>query len=233
MCLRDGGARAHDLPTLAPGVAWCTQLPQPPLGRRPILCLWQSPLTGGLTCPIDIENDPLFAFSICKPTDLALVAQGAREQIVKKQRAQGFGGRLRQRGQKARERRARRQPIPPEERHEGLRKGRQPIIEGFQGAFATDGIAEKERHKIDHLVVTETAAGKADALTDGFKGPLLAKMLDDQGDFLEYVIMPLSLIVWLVEAIREAVLHLLLSNIPSRACLWPGALRRACLFSAR
>jgi predicted transposase YbfD/YdcC len=32
---------------------------------------------------------------------------------------------------------------------------------------------------------------------------------------LEYVIMPLSLIVWLVEAIREAVSHLLLSNIPS------------------
>src|SRR5258708_16959672 len=31
---------------------------------------------------------------------------------------------------------------------------------------------------------------------------------------LEYVIIPLSLIVWLVEAIREAVSHLLLSNIP-------------------
>src|SRR5205823_5861181 len=98
-------------------------LPQPPLGRRPILCLWQRPLTGGLTRTIDIEDDPLFAYSICKPADLALVAQGAREQIVEKQRAKGFGGRLRQRGQKARECRASRQVVTPEESHEGDRKG--------------------------------------------------------------------------------------------------------------
>ena len=37
---------------------------------------------------------------------------------------------------------------------------------------------------------------------------------------LECVIMPFSLIVLLVEAILGAVSHLLLLNIPSRACLW-------------
>ena len=37
---------------------------------------------------------------------------------------------------------------------------------------------------------------------------------------LECVIMPLSLIALLVEAILEDVLCLLLLNIPSRACLW-------------
>lgn len=37
---------------------------------------------------------------------------------------------------------------------------------------------------------------------------------------LECVIMPLSLIVLLVEAILGAVSHLLQLNIPSRACLW-------------
>ncbi len=36
----------------------------------------------------------------------------------------------------------------------------------------------------------------------------------------ERVIMPLSLIVLLVEAILGAVLHLPPLNIPSRACLW-------------
>jgi hypothetical protein len=41
--------------------------------------------------------------------------------------------------------------------------------------------------------------------------------LSEGRDLLEYIIMPLSLIVWLVEAIREAVSHLLLSSIPSRA----------------
>ena len=46
---------------------------------------------------------------------------------------------------------------------------------------------------------------------------------DDQHDFLEYVIMPLFLIVWLVAAIREVVFHLLRSNRFSTACFWPGA----------
>ena len=56
------------------------------------------------------------------------------------------------------------------------------------------------------------------------RGKSMSMMGDDSG-LLEYVIMPLFLIVWLVEAIREAGLHLLLSNIPSRACFWPGALQ--------
>jgi hypothetical protein len=41
-----------------------------------------------------------------------------------------------------------------------------------------------------------------------------------EGGILGCVIMPFSLIVLLVEAILGAVSHLLLSNIPSRACLW-------------
>jgi hypothetical protein len=42
---------------------------------------------------------------------------------------------------------------------------------------------------------------------------------------LECVIMPLSLIVLLVEAILEAVLCLHLLHIPSRACLWLAGIR--------
>ena len=42
---------------------------------------------------------------------------------------------------------------------------------------------------------------------------------------LECVIMPLSFIVLLVEAILEAVLCLHLLNIPSRACLWLAGIR--------
>ena len=42
---------------------------------------------------------------------------------------------------------------------------------------------------------------------------------------LECIIMPLSLIVLLVEAILEAVLCLHLLNIPSRACLWLAGIR--------
>jgi hypothetical protein len=81
--------------------------------------------------------------------------------------------------------------------------------------------------------VPEATTRKTDSFLDALKYSLPMQVMYDESDFLEYVIMPLSLIVWLVEAIREVVLHLLLSNIPSRACLWPGALQRACPFSAR
>jgi len=47
----------------------------------------------------------------------------------------------------------------------------------------------------------------------------------NQGHFLEYIILPLSLIVLFVEAILEAVLHRLLSSIPSKAYLWLVALK--------
>ncbi len=115
-----------------------------------------------------------------------------------------------------------------------------PLEEGIVSRYrsrcasrGTDGVAEEHREKVDHFVVAEATTGKAHLLTDGREHAQTTQIVRDHRHFLEHVIMPLSLIVWLVEAIREAVLHLLLSNIPSRACLWPGALRRACLFSAR
>ncbi len=49
---------------------------------------------------------------------------------------------------------------------------------------------------------------------------------------LECVIMPLSLIVLLLEAILGAVSHLLLLNIPSRACLWLAGIQSVCPPSA-
>ncbi len=45
--------------------------------------------------------------------------------------------------------------------------------------------------------------GKADLLAELGQDALLAKVRAHQGDFLEYVIMPLFLIVWHVEAIHE------------------------------
>ncbi len=99
----------------------------------------------------------------------------------------------------------------------------QPLVEGLQRAFTADGIAKENREKVNHFVVSEASPPEAHALTELTQDALLAQMLNDEHDFLEYIIMPLSLIVLLVEAIREAGLHLLLSSIPSRACLWPGA----------
>ncbi len=57
------------------------------------------------------------------------------------------------------------------------------VVEGFEGAFATDGVAEEDRQKVDHLVVPKTPPCKADALIDGRKDPLLAQLLDNKHSF--------------------------------------------------
>ena len=61
-------------------------------------------------------------------------------------------------------------------------------------------------------------------VTDELNDPSLVREPVEEGRrhdlVLECVIMPLSLIVLLVEAILGDVQHLPLSNIPSRACLW-------------
>ena len=119
---------------------------------------------GGLTRGIDVEDHPLGACSIPQATCLLLCVQRASQQIRKYERAQGFN-RLRGQGsQKARERRAIRQPVPSEQAHERERKREQMIIEVFQRAFATDGIANQESHKVDDLIASEPTPRKADAL---------------------------------------------------------------------
>jgi hypothetical protein len=37
----------------------------------------------------------------------------------------------------------------------------QALVEGFQRLFAADGVAEEHRHKVDHFIAPEAAAGKA------------------------------------------------------------------------
>src|SRR5207237_6610535 len=55
----------------------------------------------------------------------------------------------------------------------GLPPGSQPFIEGLESAFETSGVAEKDRQKVDHLVVPKAPPCKADALIDGSKDPCL------------------------------------------------------------
>lgn len=57
--------------------------------------------------------------------------------------------------------------LPSEERHEGSGEGTQALVESFQRPFTADGVAEERRHKVDHFIAPEAAAGKAHLLADG------------------------------------------------------------------
>src|SRR5258707_15003220 len=54
------------------------------------------------------------------------------------------------------------------------------VVEGFEGAFATDGVAEEDRQKVDHLVVPKAPPCKTDALIDGSKD---CKRYHDRGPY--------------------------------------------------
>ncbi len=109
------------------------------------------------------------ASSIPQPACLLLFAQRSRKPIGEKERAQGFDRLGSQGRQKATERGARGQAVSSKERHIGSGKGMQALVEGFEGALATDGVAEEHGDKVDHLIVPETATGKADTLGKSLK----------------------------------------------------------------
>src|SRR5438270_163759 len=166
MRLRNHRARADDLPALAPGVASSADVIQPPKGLGQVFCFWQSTLAGRFTRTIKVKDDPPAARSIYQAPGLLLVGKRATLEIIEKDRAQGVDRCLGQCRQKARARRTGGQLSPLKQGHEGNGKGLQPRVEGFQSAFPTDGIAEEDREKIDHLVASETPSRKAHALTD-------------------------------------------------------------------
>jgi len=93
--------------------------------------------------------------------------------------------------------------LSPEKRHERGSEGVDTLIEGFQGAFTADGVAQQHDHKVDHVVMAEPTPGEAHLLLNRRKHAHVPKIVRGHGHFLDYVIMPLSLIVWHVEAIRE------------------------------
>jgi len=136
------------------------------------------------TPAIDVENPPLVPHAIRESALLFLEASLSCQQIFEKQGAQNFHWLPGQSSQKARERRTSREAISSEKRHEGIGKGMQVLVEGFQCTFGTYGVPEEHGHQVNHVVVAQ-AAGKAHALTDGGKDTLLAKVLSQQGDFVQ------------------------------------------------
>jgi hypothetical protein len=61
-------------------------------------------------------------------------------------------------------------------------EGMQVLVEGFQRSFGTDSGDEEHRHKVDHFVARDSAAGKAHLFADGLENALLVKIVDEEHD---------------------------------------------------
>src|SRR5712691_3248732 len=118
--LRNDGTGTDDFPTLAPGIPSRTDLIQATLGSRQILRLRQGARACRLTRPIDVEDLPLSTCSVQQFASLLLLSERAREQLLHKERAQGFNSLQGKDGKKATERRAGGQFLAVEQGHERL-----------------------------------------------------------------------------------------------------------------
>src|SRR6266702_3077430 len=223
MRLQKRGAGAHHFPSLAPLVPRSRDLIKTTMRRGQRWELGKGSLASRLFGAIDIHDHILLVEPIPQAADRG--ERGSRHQICLKERAQSLYGRLIQGCQKPRKGRPRGEELAAKEGHEWFGKGQQSRIKCFEGRFATESIPDQHDHEINGIVVTKTRSGKLHVILDGFQKAGVLEHLSHHRHFLEYIIMPLSLIVWLVEAIREAVSHLLLSSIPSRASFWPAALQ--------
>ena len=90
MGLRNRCARANNLPAVAASVARGAHVIQPAKGWRKLIGLGQRTLPRCLSRSIDVEHDPGGSCSIQQDSGLLVGREGPNEQIVEKQRAQGF-----------------------------------------------------------------------------------------------------------------------------------------------
>jgi hypothetical protein len=103
------------------------------------------------------------------------------QQVLQEEGAQGFDRELIQAGQKAGERGAMGQVLTAKEGHQGGGKRLEAIIEGLQGAFSTERIADEHGHEIDHIIAPHAPAcagrfqkgrqGAKDTVPSGSRAP--------------------------------------------------------------
>jgi hypothetical protein len=127
----------------------------------------------------------VLALSIEESIGWLCFRQRPGQQILEKHGAQRFDGGLVKCGEKATEGATGRQAITPKEGHERLSPRLDPLVEGFQRAFATDGIADEDGDKINHVVMPEASTSKAYLFLDGGKHALVLHVLNNEGEFSE------------------------------------------------
>src|SRR2546421_3151602 len=102
-------------------------------------------------------------------------------EILKKQLPQCLDRGLLNGSQEATQRRASRQLVPSKQGHEGGSNGLYPLVKDLQGRFAADGIAQQNGDKVNDLITSEAAAGKAHSVLNGSQYPLALQGVRDQG----------------------------------------------------
>src|SRR5712691_1607421 len=77
--------------------------------------------------------------------------------------------------------------LTAKEGHEGGGKGKDALIEGLQGAFPAQRIAQEYGHKIDHVIGPHAPASQAHPLAEGLENTQVGEVLRHQAHFAKPV----------------------------------------------
>jgi hypothetical protein len=185
LSLEDRRPGAHHLPARAPGGARSAPWAEASGWFWSILGLWQGTLTSGFAGAIDIEDAGVVSLPIEESIRRFFFRERSSEYVAQKEGAQRVHGGLVEGGEKATEGGTSRQTVTSEERQKRVGPAFDPLVKGFQGAFAADGRAEEHGDKIDHLVTPEAPTGKAHLIRDDGTRALMLQVLSNQAEFSE------------------------------------------------
>ena len=152
--LTDDGASTHDLAALVPPVAGGTDIIQPAKGRGSSSIWGKARWRAASRVPSTSKTIHVFPAQSTRPPispvgvsfESGRLSRSSRKSVRRASTgASVSAAKKRERVERAGSR-SRSRPG-----HEGDRKGLEPLVESFQGAFPTDGIPEEDREKIDEL----------------------------------------------------------------------------------
>jgi hypothetical protein len=75
------------------------------------------------------------------------------------------------------------QTIAAKAGHKDFGKWCEPLVKGFQGGFATEGITDEHHDKIDGVIGPKARAGKPDVFLDGFEETQMTQDLSEGSHF--------------------------------------------------
>ena len=115
--------------------------------------------------------------------EIALRRESLVKQILLKEASQGLNRGLIDGFEEAAQRAAIRQFIPSKQSHKRGSEGQKALVEGFEGGFPTQTIADQDDHKIDGVIDPEASASKADTLGYLLKQIQMGQIVSHDGHF--------------------------------------------------
>lgn len=183
MRLQHGGACANHFSAFAARVARGRHLSQTTMR------LWQrwqvrkSPLTSRLSGAIHIDHHVLLIAAIPDATWTGK-RRCALKEIVETVPAECLHGWLIQGSEEARKSRARREAVTPKECRHVVLKRSQAIIQGLEGPFSTERIAQQHKHEINGVIGSKASTSTLHLLVQSRKNPHLREDVSEHGNFL-------------------------------------------------